>query len=84
MYKVKLAVVGERGVGKTSTLLSYTNNMFPGYPLVFESYAANVMVDGRPVSLELSDMTDEDVVTDGGMFVFHVSFLFLIFFSLSL
>ncbi|XP_057187646.1 rho-related GTP-binding protein RhoU isoform X2 [Triplophysa rosa] len=62
VHKVKCVLVGDGAVGKTSLVISYTTNGYPAehIPTAFDHFTAKVVVDGRPVQLQLCDMAGQD------------------------
>lgn len=59
---LKLVVVGDAFVGKTSLLFAYTQNRFPEDYLttVFENWAVTVTIDGRSYTLNLFDTAGQE------------------------
>jgi len=59
---IKIVVVGDGAVGKTSLLMSYCMNAFPTdyVPTVFDSWKCQVEVNNEPYTLELYDTAGQE------------------------
>ncbi|MEQ2269540.1 hypothetical protein XENORESO_005889 [Xenotaenia resolanae] len=55
--KVNCVLVGDGAVGKSSLIISYTTNGYPTeyVPTAFDNFTVMVVVDGKPVTLQLCD-----------------------------
>uniref|UniRef100_A0A1A8QLT0 Ras homolog family member U n=1 Tax=Nothobranchius rachovii TaxID=451742 RepID=A0A1A8QLT0_9TELE len=55
--RVNCVLVGDGAVGKSSLIVSYTTNGYPSdyVPTAFDNFTVMVVVDGKPVRLQLCD-----------------------------
>ena len=83
---VKCVVIGDSGVGKTSLLYSYADNILPTddfVPTIFESRTERVLVDGKEVALSLWDNSEIKDCSPLKPIIYPNTDIFVICFSLS-
>eukprot|EP01090_Pellita_catalonica_P005660 TRINITY_DN1588_c0_g1_i1.p1 TRINITY_DN1588_c0_g1~~TRINITY_DN1588_c0_g1_i1.p1 ORF type:complete len:202 (+),score=43.10 TRINITY_DN1588_c0_g1_i1:99-704(+) len=85
VQKMKLFVVGDNGVGKTSQLMTYTMNSFPHcyMPSVFDNIEVDVTVDEKPAKVSLWDCAGGEEYARLRPLAYPETDLFLIEFSIA-
>ena len=61
--QLKIVAVGDGSVGKTSLLISYSTDSFPGetyIPTIFDNYTAKRKINGNMVELNLWDTAGQE------------------------
>ena len=59
---ISCVIVGDGGIGKTSLIISYTDNGLPGayVPTVYDNYSTNIVVDKIPINFEIRDTAGQE------------------------
>eukprot|EP01091_Cochliopodium_minus_P002017 TRINITY_DN11935_c0_g1_i1.p1 TRINITY_DN11935_c0_g1~~TRINITY_DN11935_c0_g1_i1.p1 ORF type:complete len:195 (-),score=39.51 TRINITY_DN11935_c0_g1_i1:92-676(-) len=81
---VKCVVVGDGTVGKTSLLISFTENKFPveHVPTIFDNFTKEITVDGKKINLTLIDTAGQEEYSRLRSLSYPETDVFLLCFSL--
>ena len=84
MDSIKCVVLGNATVGKTCLMMAYSTNRFltQYVPTVYETYTAEIRVEGRPVHLDLRDTSGHEQYVTVPPLVYPDTGVFLICFSI--
>jgi small GTP-binding protein len=84
MKKIRCVLVGDGKVGKTSLLMTYTCNCWPGdyIPPVFEDYFSNVTIEDEVVQLQLCDTSGQQDYKKLRVLAYPQTDVFIFVFSL--
>jgi Ras-related C3 botulinum toxin substrate 1 len=82
---LKLVIIGDDGVGKTSLLIAYTTNAFldQDVPSVYDNYTVNVAVKGRSINIGLWDTSGKESYDRLRPFTYPKTDCFLVCFDVS-
>jgi Ras-related C3 botulinum toxin substrate 1 len=85
MKPVKCVVVGDGAVGKTSLLLSYSQNIFASdyTPTIFDNYSVTTVVDGAFYNLSLWDTAGQEDYSRLRPLSYPMTDVFLVCFSVT-
>eukprot|EP01112_Ceratiomyxa_fruticulosa_P009074 TRINITY_DN2366_c0_g1_i1.p1 TRINITY_DN2366_c0_g1~~TRINITY_DN2366_c0_g1_i1.p1 ORF type:complete len:207 (+),score=42.89 TRINITY_DN2366_c0_g1_i1:381-1001(+) len=83
IQSLKVSVLGDEYSGKTSALISYTNNKFPQEysPTIFDNYSVNVMCGSKVFNLTLWDTSGNESYDRLRPLSHPQTDIFLLFFS---
>ena len=76
MTSIKIVATGDGAVGKSCLLITYVTGEFPLVctPTVFDTFEANIVVDGQQCSLRFWDTAGTRVVAGEGLTVYETLF----------
>jgi len=85
MEDIKVVMVGDGNVGKTSLLISYTTNRFPEdhIPTIFEYYSSYAVVNNNPVRMNFLDTSGEKDYQELNVLGYNQADVFVVVFSVS-